>query len=148
MYTPLTNPAFLVQEDHGVWAPAAHQRVIAKLTTGLGILYYRERKISLEPLPETMLDEGKASPVPDLSLVDNEAAQTPVIIEVCHTKGLKEDLKKVITLIDDALYGIQEGFVYDYRTGQWLRYRLGDGGAATPDSYSDVLGLDLNDFVA
>lgn len=147
MYFPsIANPP-TVGEDQRVWAPADHQRVIAKLTTGLGVLFYREKTIRLEPLPETMLDEGKASPVPDVSLCDNETNQTPVIIEVCHVKGLKGDLRKVIQLIDDDLYGIREGFVYDYRTYEWLRYRFGDGGVVTNSSFSDLLQLDLNAFL-
>lgn len=147
MYFPsVTNPP-PVGEDQGVWAPIDHQRVISLLTMGLGVLYHREKRIRLEPLPETMLDEGKASQVPDVLLRNNETAQTPVIIEVCHTNGLRGDLRKVIQLIDDDLYGIREGFVYDYRTYEWLRYRFGDGGLTTPTSFSDVLQLDLNAFL-
>lgn len=147
MYFPsVTNPPS-VGEDQSVWAPIDHQRVISLLTIGLGVLYHREKSISLEPLPETMLDEGKASQVLDVSLRDNDAALTPVIIEVCHTNGLRGDLRKVIQLIDDDLYGIREGFVYDYRTYKWLRYRFGDGGLTTPTSFSSVLQLDLNQFL-
>lgn len=137
-----------MHDDQGVWAPAIHQRIIARLTIELGILYYKEHSIGLEPLPETMLDEGKASPVPDLSLCDNVADETPIIIEVCHSKGQKDDLQKVIQLIDNELYGIQEGFVYNYKTGEWLRYRKGDGGVATTSSFSEVLRLDLGQFLA
>ncbi len=147
MYFPSVTNTSTVGEDQGVWAPIDHQRVISLLTIGLGVLYHREKSILLEPLPETMLDEGKASQVPDVLLRNNEMAQTPVIIEVCHTNGLKGDLRKVIQLIDDDLYGIREGFVYDYRTYEWLRYRFGDGGLTTPSSFSDVLGLDLNQFL-
>lgn len=147
MYFPSSNPLALVGEDLGVWAPADHQRVIAKLTTGLGVLFYREKAIHLEPLPETMLDEGKASQVPDVSLVDNAANETPIIIEICHAKGLKEDLQKVIQLVDNDLYGIREGFVYNYKTGNWLRYRFGDGGITTESSFSEILNLDFNQFL-
>jgi Uma2 family endonuclease len=147
MYFPSTTQPLVVNEDFGVWAPIDHQRVIAMLTVGLGVLYYREKSIRLEPLPETMLDEAKVSQVPDLLLRDNETDETPVIIEVCKTTGLKADLQKVIQLIDDDLYGIQEGFVYNYKTQQWLRYRKGDGGQATESSFSDVLALDLGQFV-
>lgn len=146
MYFPSTGPS-LVNEDQGVWAPVDHQRIISKLTVGLGVLYYREKSIALEPLPETMLDEGKASLVPDISLRDNAKSLTPVIIEVCHTNGLRGDLLKVIQLIDDDLYGIREGFIYDYRTGEWLRYQFGDGGLTTSSSQSAILSLDLNDFL-
>lgn len=147
MYFPATTESSLVHEDLGVWAPIDHQRVIAKLTTGLGVLYYREKSIPLEPLPETMLDEGKVSPVPDVLLRDNQTEQTPIIIEVCHTNGLKGDLRKVIQLIDEDLYGIREGFVYNYRTGKWLRYCFGDGGLTTESSFSDLLSLDLSPFL-
>lgn len=94
-----------------------------------------------------MLDESKASLVPDLSLYDNTFDQTLVIIEVCHTNDLKEDLQKVIRLIDADLYGILEGFIYNYKTWQWLRYRKGDGGLTEANSFSDVLRLDLNSFL-
>ncbi|CCH03171.1 hypothetical protein FAES_5172 [Fibrella aestuarina BUZ 2] len=142
MYFPISSPS-VVQEDYGVWAPIDHQRVISLLTIGLGVMYHREKTITLEPLPETMLDEGKASLVPDVSLRDNQTDQTPIIIEVCHTNGLKADLRKVIQLIDDDLYGIREGFVYNYKTTEWLRYRFGDGGLTSASSYSIILGLDL-----
>lgn len=145
-FPPLTTPS-LVHEDQGVWAPADHQRVIAKLTIGLGVLYHREKSISLEPLPETMLDDAKASMVPDLSLVDNATDQTPIIIEVCKSKGQKDDIQKVVQLIDNDLYGILEGFIYNYKTQQWFRYRKGDGGLITETSFSDVLQLDLNQFL-
>lgn len=147
MYFPTTNPLSLASEDLGVWAPADHQRIIAKLTTHLGQLYYVEKAISLEPLPETMLDEGKASLVPDLSLCDNIADQTPIIIEVCHTKGQKDDIQKVVQLIDNNLYGIREGFIYNYKTSHWFRYCFGDGGLMTESSFSEILQLNLNTFL-
>jgi len=143
MYFPVASPS-LVNEDFDVWAPIDHQRVISLLTTGLGVLYYHRKIISLEPLPETMLDEGKVSPVPDVLLRNNETDETPIIIEVCQTTGQKGDLQKVIQLIDEDLYGIHEGFVYNYKTQRWLRYRKGDGGQATESSVSEVLNLDLS----
>ena len=147
MYFPSTNPLSLVHEGLGVWAPADHQRIISKLTVGLGILYYHEKKIRLEPLPETMLDDSKVSPVPDLSLINNDSDETPVIIEVCKTKGQKDDIQKVIQLVDNDLYGIREGFIYNYKTEQWYRYRFGDGGLTTESSFSEILNLDLNTFL-
>lgn len=94
-----------------------------------------------------MLDDAKASPVPDLSLVDNRADVTPIIIEICKTSGQKGDIQKVVALIDDDLYGIREGFVYNYKTHQWFRYRFGDGGLTTESSFSEILQLDLNQFL-
>ena len=32
-------------------------------------------------------------------------------------------------------YGILEGFVYNYKTEKWLRYRKGDGGQAIESSF-------------
>lgn len=114
---------------------------------GLGVLYYREKRIRLEPLPETMLDEAKVSQVPDVLLRDPETDETLVIIEICKTTGQTGDLRKVIQLIDEGIYGIREGFVYNYKTQHWLRYRLGDGGQTTESSFSEVLNLDLNQFL-
>ena len=147
MYFPPVTPPPVVNEDWGVWAPADHQRVISKLTVGLGILFYRENAIHLEPLPEVMLDDSKASPVPDVSLVNNETDETEIIIEISKTKGVKGDLQKVIQLIDDDLYGIREGFVYDYKALRWFRYRRGDGGLTENSSFSEILQIDLNGFL-
>ncbi|CAN5291069.1 hypothetical protein BH09BAC4_BH09BAC4_28850 [soil metagenome] len=60
MYFPTAIEPSLVAEDLGIWAPIDHRRVISLLTIGLGVLYHREKEIFLEPLPETMLDEGKS----------------------------------------------------------------------------------------
>ena len=95
--------------EMGINAPKEHQRVIRKLTTGLGNLDYYQQQIPLEPLPETMLDEGQTSPVPDVLLYDNKQRTTPIIIEVCHTTGARNDAKKIIRLIDEYDYGIEEG---------------------------------------
>lgn len=146
MYFPTTSPS-LVNEDLGVWAPIDHQRIISLLTTGLGMLYYYRKSISLEPLPETMLDDAKVSQVPDILLRDNKTDETPIIIEICRTTGQKGGLQKVIQLIDAGLYGICEGFVYNYKTQQWLCYRLGDAGQATESSFSEILQIDLNSFL-
>lgn len=94
-----------------------------------------------------MLDEAKVSQVPDILLRDNKTDETPIIIEVCRTTGQKGDLQKVVQLIDAGLYGICEGFVYNYKTQQWLRYRLGDAGQATESSFSEILQIDLNSFL-
>jgi hypothetical protein len=47
-------------------------------------------------------------------LYNNEAFQTPIIIEVCHPNGVNNDLKKIMKLIDANDFGIEEGFIYDY----------------------------------
>ncbi|GAB3916134.1 hypothetical protein [Larkinella terrae] len=141
---PHSQPS-LVQEDMGTNAPVIHQRIIAQLTTGL-YPQFRSGAIPYEPLPEMMLGEY-SSPTPDVILYDNALDQTRIIIEVCHTRGVKDDIQKVIRLIDGELYGIQEGFVYDYKTRHWFRYRLGDGSLTSESSFSDILQLDLNQFL-
>lgn len=129
--------------EMGINAPKEHQRIISKLTTGLGILFYHEGSIDLEPLPETMIDEGQTSPVPDVSLYNNITYQTPVIIEVCHPNGVKNDFKKVQRLINEFDYGTIEAFVYDYVNNAWQKYSKEHGVHTERSSYSDVLKLDL-----
>ena len=99
-----------------------HQRVISRLTVDLGTLYWYDKAIRLQPLPKPIIDEGRTSPTPDLILYDQKADRIPIIIEVCHTRGQKDDMQKVVSLIEDLAYDTREGFVYNYRTGQWLRY--------------------------
>ncbi len=145
-YSDLIPQKFMVLED-GSNAPLIHQRTIARLTAKL-YPYYEAGTIRYEPIPEMMVGEYNSRydgpPTPDVILYDYATEQAHVIIEVTHTKSLKADLKKVIDLIDGDLYGILEGFVFNYKTRQWLRYRQGDGGVATESSFSDVLQLDLN----
>lgn len=134
-----------VVNDMSVNAPIIHQRIIARLTAKLYPLY-ESGAIAYEPLPEMMLGEY-SSPTPDVILYDNNTDQTAVIIEVCQTRGLKGDVQKVIQLVDSELYGISEGFVYDYKTGHWLRYRKGDAGMTSESSFSGLLNLDLALYV-
>ena len=53
----------------------------------------------------------------------------------------------MIQLVDADEYGIVEGFVYDYLTYEWYRYKKGDGGLTESSSYSGVLAMDLNQFL-
>jgi Uma2 family endonuclease len=127
----------------GISSPKAHQRIIGKLMASLGHLFYHLHQIALEPLPETQIDEGQSSPVPDIMLYDNETFQTPIIIEVCHPNGVNNDLKKIIKLIDANDFGIEEGFIYDYERGLWLNYQKGIGQVFDKPSFSTILGMDL-----
>lgn len=126
----------------GTNAPKAHQRIIARLTTQLGNLFY-SNQIALEPLPETMLDEGQTSPTPDVILYDNDRSETPVIIEIAHTDGARSDIRKVQRLIEESDYGIVEGFVYDYKKDKWHKCKKDIGKVSDAPSYCDSLQLDL-----
>ncbi len=137
MYYPESNL------DMGINAPKAHQRIISKLTASLGHLFYHQHEIALEPLPETQIDEGQTSPVPDILLYDNESYRTPIIIEICHPNGFKNDLRKIIRLIEENDYGIEEGFIYDYVRGIWAKYQKGVGQVFEDTSYSGILEIDF-----
>lgn len=137
MYYPETT------SEMDINAPKAHQRIISKLMASLGYMYYHQHEIELEPLPETQIDEGQSSPVPDILLYDNETYRTPIIIEICHPNGLNNDLKKIIRLIEENDYGIEEGFIYDYVRGLWSKYQKGIGQVYTDPSYSYILAIDL-----
>jgi len=129
----------------GVNAPKIHQRIIGQLMMRLGILFYIEKRIPYEPFPETMIDESQTSPTPDILLFDNEHRQNKVIIEVSGNTGARRDFEKVKTLM--AEYEVPEGFVYNYDTEKWMKYRLGEGEDARHPSYIDSIGVDLNDLL-
>jgi Uma2 family endonuclease len=129
--------------EMGINAPKAHQRIIGKLMASLGHLFYHLHEIELEPLPETQIDEGQSSPVPDIMLYNNATFQTPIIIEVCHPNGVNNDFKKIIKLIDANDFGIEEGFIYDYERGLWLKYQKGVGQITESPSFSSILNMDL-----
>ncbi|MEZ0482975.1 hypothetical protein ACAW87_00385 [Fibrella sp. GW2-5] len=152
MYHPHFDGPLPLHDDMGTYDrvrshPRIHQRIISKLNFGLRILYQQEKRIKLEPLPETMVNEDQASPTPDLILVDPATGFIHVIIEVCKTPGLKSDVQKVVKLLDDAAYDIKEGFIHDYKTGKWYRYKANTGGLVEESSWSDVLELDLSAFL-
>lgn len=129
----------------GVNAPKIHQRIIGQLMMRLGMLFYIEKRIPYEPFPETMIDESQTSPTPDILLFDNEKRQNKVIIEVSGNTGARRDFEKVKTLVEE--YGVPEGFVYNYDTEKWMKYRLGEGEDARRPSYIDSIGVDLNDLL-
>ena len=152
MYHPHFDGPLILHDDMGTYVrvrhhPRIHQRIISKLDFGLRLLYQHEKRIHLEPLPETMVNEDQASATPDLILVDPETEFIHVIIEVCKTTGLKSDIQKVIKLLDNDLYDIKEGFIHDYKTGKWYRYKANSGGLVEESSWSEVLALDLNTFL-
>ena len=147
MYNESHNLPFLVNDD-GTNSLLEHQFVISKFTIELGVLYFHKQTIALIPLPETPLNEGPGHAVPDIILYDRVAEETKIIIEVCQTNGQRNDLRKVIRLIEDNDYGILEGFVYNYKTNEWLRYGKGDGGVATNSSVSTVMGVDMGPMVS
>ena len=129
----------------GVNAPKPHQRVIGKLMTSLGHLFYKEGKIPFEPFTETMIDEGKTSPTPDVLLFDNSTGQNKMLIEVSTSAGERKDFEKLIELMKD--YGVEEGFVYNYHRQSWRKYDLKNGEIKESPSFSQVIGYDLNQFL-
>ncbi len=122
-------------------APQEPQRMIELIAP----LYARSERgaISLEPFPETQLNEGDVSPDPDISLYDNLLSEPPVIIEITHTGGVHSDKLKVRRLIEADERGIVEGFVYDYKKNEWHKYEKGTGKVPQNPSFCDTLHLDL-----
>jgi Uma2 family endonuclease len=129
----------------GVNAPKIHQRIIGQLMMRLGILFYIEKRIPFEPFPETMIDESQTSPTPDILLFDNENRQNKVIIEVSGNTGARRDFEKIKSLMQE--YDVPEGFVYNYDSEKWMKYRLNGGEDAQHPSYIDSIGVDLNDLL-
>lgn len=129
----------------GVNAPKQHQRVIGKLMTALGHLFYREGKIPYEPFTETMIDEGKTSATPDVLLFDNHTGMNKVIIEISTSAGVRKDFDKLVELVLD--YNVDEGFVYNYTNQTWRKYSLQHGEVTANPSFSDVINQDLDEFV-
>ncbi len=127
----------------GTNAPRIHQRIIRKIMFGLTQMYEIEHSMQLEPLSETMLDESQTSPTPDIILLDNVLSVVPVIIEITQTTGTRGDKIKVQRLIDSDYYGIQEGFIYDYKRNEWHKYKRGVGDVLDKPSFCEAINLDL-----
>jgi hypothetical protein len=128
----------------GTNAPREHQRVIRKLIAGLDKLYILG-SIPYEPFPETMLDEGKTSPTPDVILYDAVTDKDVVMVEISTTKGFNGDFNKVSELVE--YYQLSEGFVYNYIKQQWRKYKRGVGEITENPSFCDSIGYDLNEFL-
>lgn len=125
----------------GVNAPREHQRVITRLSGELYYLY-KTGAIAFEPFSETMIDDGKTSPTPDIILLDNETDKNVVIIEITTTIGEKSDFEKVKDLVER--YDVTEGFTYNYKKSTWRKYKRGTGEMKDGASFCDAIGYDLN----
>ncbi len=125
-------------------SPRPHQEVITKLLVRLYLLF-EAGQITLQPYPETMIDSGQSSPVPDIILVDLESEQAQIIVEIANKTGFKADCKKVRTLIDAKDYDIREGFVYNYQTHDWYKYSLAKGEEVS--AFSDIIQQDFSIFL-
>ena len=128
----------------GTNAPKEHQRVIARLTHGLYDLYLKGH-VKYEPLPETMIDESKTSATPDVLLFDSVSEKNVMFVEVTIPVSESFDFKKVIEVAEK--YQIPEGFVYNYKTYKWRKYKLGEGEITANPSFCDSIGYDLNEFL-
>lgn len=133
--------------DMGHLATLQHQRAIKRLIVGLDKLY-EQGQIMLEALPETDIDPGNPdSKCPDIILRDNNRQIVPVIIEIATHFGANTDLKKLRNLIQDTEYGIEEGFVYDFEKGIWLKYSRNKGVETESPSWSEILKVNLADIL-
>ncbi len=133
--------------EMGDLATIHHQRAIKKLLFGLEKLF-RSGQILLEPLPETDIDPGNPdSKCPDLILQDNQNATVPIVIEVSTNRGWKTDLSKLRRLMDGTEFGIEEGFVLNFETGEWHKYLKKTQDTETGASWSGLLNLDLTSLL-
>lgn len=126
-------------------APKIHQRIIGQLMMRLGMLYYLEKTIPYEPLPETMIDESQTSPTPDILLFDNDKKLNQVIIEISGNTGARRDFEKVKSLMIE--YNVPEGFVYNYDSKQWRKYTLDKGEDVSTPSFCDSIGYNLEELL-
>lgn len=118
--------------------------MIRKLIAGLDRLYVTGN-IRYEPFPETMLDEGRTSPTLDVISYDAVSDTDLIMIEISTTKGFNGDFKKVSELVE--YYNVHEGFVSNYKTSAWRKYKLGIGEITDNPSFCDSIGYDLNYFL-
>ncbi|AEE54280.1 hypothetical protein [Haliscomenobacter hydrossis] len=138
----------IAEIEMGHLATIRHQRAIKNIVFGLERLF-QNGQIQLEPLPETDIDPGNSeSKCPDVILQDNQKSTVPVIIEIATNRGAKTDFSKMRRLIDDTEYGIVEGFVLNFETGAWLKYSKELGIVEENPAWSDVLGLNLSEFIS
>jgi hypothetical protein len=137
----------VTEVEMGHLATVHHQRAIKKIVFGLERLY-QSGQIHLEPLPETDIDPGNPeSKCPDIILQDNQQSTVPIIIEIATNRGAKTDFLKMQRLIENTAYGIEEGFVLNFETGSWLKYAKNQGVVEHTPAWSDVLGLNLSEFM-
>ena len=128
----------------GTNAPKEHQRIIVQLTHGLYDLYLKGH-VKYEPLPETMIDESKTSATPDVLLFDSVSEKNVMFVEVTIPVSENFDFRKAIEVAEK--YQIPEGFVYNYKTHNWRKYKLGEGEITENPSFCDSIGYDLNEFL-
>lgn len=87
----------------GINAPRRHQAIITQLIYGLTGLY-KNGPTGLFPYPETMIDEGQTSPVPDVMLVDLASDLTKVSSKSHIHKALRRILRNSGSLCSYTMY--------------------------------------------
>ena len=99
-----------------------------------------------EPIMEASMEDSDInSQSPDILIINRKKGVIQIIIEICRTKQLTKDIKKVKDLIK-SFAGIDEAFIYDYEQDEW--YKFNDEGEDIYNAtFSDVLGKDLEDYV-
>lgn len=124
----------------GINAPREHQRIIRNLIFNLTNQLLHQ---SYDALPDSSMDaDDHFSKCPDVLIEHDVNGSIPVIIEVTGKGGVKKDKKEIAELFlenEEQLYGLLEGFVFDYDTNKWHKIT-----AETESSYSDSLQIDLS----
>ncbi len=126
----------------GFKANREHQRTLGRIATALH-WHYKQGAFRLEPFSETNLNESEPSPVPDISLFDEESYTTPVIIEVNDTSGVRNDLLRIRTVLHTTDFGVVEGFVYDFARNEWHKYHRDKGDITENPAFCEAINLDL-----
>lgn len=80
-------------------------------------------------------------------LIINLSVATKVIVEISHTTSAVNDYKKIIRLIDEYYYGIEEGFVFDYKARTWRKYQKDKGEITQQPSFCQSIGFDLDELL-
>ena len=146
MATQVSRIALKTEEIVGINAPREHQRCIRNLVYNLTnhLLH-----LPYDVLPESSLDaDDRLSKCPDVLVENSGDGSIPLLIEVTGKGGVKRDKKKIAEIFlenQEQLYGLQEGFVYDYDSDKWYRITAD---ADEESSYSHSLRLDLKSFIA
>lgn len=103
---------------------------------------YQRKTITSEPLPVAY--SSNFSSVADIICFNPTNNKVNTLIKLCEKSHQKDAYHQFSKFIADNNFGVEEGFIYNYETREWLRIWRG---VKTGDTRSRELNLEMSEQV-
>lgn len=125
-------------------ATFTHQGIIANILINYFIKYGND----IDVLPTPAIDRKNLKTVsPDVAFFEASEQYPAVVIEIEHIKEISRTEDKLPIYFSAKYQNIKEIFLYVYDKREWRLYYGSNPEDYTNSSFSDYLGIDLNELI-